>query len=181
MAVVLKSQAPQDFSWMALIARLAFHKVRALKSGDRRPACNLETSIGGFRGSEIVKGSVGCVKASCWCFCWFRLMEYCRISWWVFFSTARILVNDVVYDCTGIGFILPKLWSIFYWKNWSTYFVLRFRCCLGAVSHSLTGPFTVLEPCDQEIWEFCVVQKRWTTDFQVPKLWKGRFGHPSSD
>ena len=37
-------------------------------------------------------------------------------------------------------------------------------------SHS-TGPFTILEPRDQGIGEFYVVQERRETDFEAPKLW----------
>ena len=36
------------------------------------------------------------------------------------------------------------------------------------------SPFTVLEPRDQGIGKYCVVQKRRATDFEAPKLWKGR-------
>ena len=36
--------------------------------------------------------------------------------------------------------------------------------------HALTGSFTILRPRDQETGEFCVVQKRRTTDFEAPKL-----------
>ena len=39
-----------------------------------------------------------------------------------------------------------------------------------------TDPFTILEPCDQEISSFYVDQKRRATDFEAPKLWKGRSG-----
>ena len=39
-------------------------------------------------------------------------------------------------------------------------------------SKILTGPFTI-----QEIIEFCVVQERRATDFEAPKLWKGRSGY----
>ena len=35
-------------------------------------------------------------------------------------------------------------------------------------------PFYNLEPKDQEIGEFCVVQGRQSTDFEAPKLCKGR-------
>ena len=36
-----------------------------------------------------------------------------------------------------------------------------------------TNPFTILEHQDQEIGKFYVVQKRLTTDFEAPILWKG--------
>ena len=39
-----------------------------------------------------------------------------------------------------------------------------------------TKPFTILEPRDQEIGEFYVVQKRRATGFEAPKLWKGSSG-----
>ena len=38
------------------------------------------------------------------------------------------------------------------------------------------GLFTILEPRDQEIGEFYVVQERCTTYLDTPKLWKGRLG-----
>ena len=37
-----------------------------------------------------------------------------------------------------------------------------------------TGPFTILEPDDQEISELYVVQDRHTSDFEALKLGKGR-------
>ena len=36
-----------------------------------------------------------------------------------------------------------------------------------------TGPFTILEPKDQEIGEFYEVQERRATDIEAPKLGKG--------
>ena len=39
-----------------------------------------------------------------------------------------------------------------------------------------TRPFTILEPQDQDIGEFYVVQERRTTDFEASKLWKGSSG-----
>ena len=36
-----------------------------------------------------------------------------------------------------------------------------------------TSPFTILEPQDQEIGEFYVIQERRATDFEASKLWKG--------
>ena len=39
-----------------------------------------------------------------------------------------------------------------------------------------TGPFTILQPQDQEIGEFNSVQERCSTDFEAPKLWTGRLG-----
>ena len=39
-----------------------------------------------------------------------------------------------------------------------------------------TNPFTILEPLDQEIGEFYVVQERHATDLDAPKLWKGSSG-----
>ena len=39
-----------------------------------------------------------------------------------------------------------------------------------------TNPFTILEPQDQEIGEFYVVQERHMTDFKAPKLWMGSSG-----
>ena len=45
-----------------------------------------------------------------------------------------------------------------------------------AVSTHPTNPFTILEPQDQEISEFYVVQERHTTDFKAPKLWMGSSG-----
>ena len=41
-----------------------------------------------------------------------------------------------------------------------------------------TDLFTISGPHDQEIGEFYVaIQKRSATDFEAPKLWKGRSGH----
>ena len=39
-----------------------------------------------------------------------------------------------------------------------------------------TNPFTMLEPQDQEIGEFYVLQERRATDFEASKLWKGSSG-----
>ena len=39
-----------------------------------------------------------------------------------------------------------------------------------------TNPFTFLEPRDQEIDEFYLVQERRATDFEAPKLGKGSSG-----
>ena len=39
-----------------------------------------------------------------------------------------------------------------------------------------TNLFTILGPHDQEIGEYYVVQERRATDFEAPKLWKGRSG-----
>ena len=33
-----------------------------------------------------------------------------------------------------------------------------------------TGPFTISEPRDQDVNEFCMVQERHATDFEAPKL-----------
>ena len=41
-----------------------------------------------------------------------------------------------------------------------------------------TDIFTIPEPQDQEIGEFFVVQERRATDYEAPKLWKGRLGCP---
>ena len=41
-----------------------------------------------------------------------------------------------------------------------------------------TNLFTILEPRDQEIGKFYVVQERRETDFEAPKLWKGSSGWP---
>ena len=41
---------------------------------------------------------------------------------------------------------------------------------------SSTHPFTVLEPQNQEIGEFYVDQESRSTDFEAPKLRKGRLG-----
>ena len=42
--------------------------------------------------------------------------------------------------------------------------------------NSPTGLFTILEPRVQEIDEFYVGEKRRKTDFEAPKLGKGRSG-----
>ena len=39
-----------------------------------------------------------------------------------------------------------------------------------------TGNFAILQTPNQDFSEFYVVQKRHATDFEVPKLWKGRSG-----
>ena len=38
------------------------------------------------------------------------------------------------------------------------------------------NPFTILEPEDQGIGEFYVVQERRATDFKAPELWKSSSG-----
>ena len=43
-----------------------------------------------------------------------------------------------------------------------------------------TNSFTILEPEDQEIGEFYVVQERRATDFEAPKLRKGSSGNEGS-
>ena len=51
--------------------------------------------------------------------------------------------------------------------------------CVSEVSQSRespTNPFIILEPRDQEIGEFYVVEERRATDFEAPKLWKGSSG-----
>ena len=40
-----------------------------------------------------------------------------------------------------------------------------------------TDPFTILVPQDQEIGQFYVGQERYATDFEAPKLRKGRSGN----
>ena len=42
--------------------------------------------------------------------------------------------------------------------------------------HLPNGPFTILEPQDQEIGELYIVQERCATYFEVPKLGNGRSG-----
>ena len=44
-----------------------------------------------------------------------------------------------------------------------------------------TNPFSILEPQDQEIGEFYVVQERRATDLKAPKLWKGSSGRPMKE
>ena len=39
-----------------------------------------------------------------------------------------------------------------------------------------TGPYSFVEPWDQEIGESYEGQERRATDFEAPKLWKGRSG-----
>ena len=48
------------------------------------------------------------------------------------------------------------------------------------VFHFPTNPFTILEPRDQEIGEFYLVQERRATDFEAPKLGKGSSGRLSN-
>ena len=49
------------------------------------------------------------------------------------------------------------------------------NCPYKRARKNRTGPFTISEPCDQEIDEiYVVVQKCRTTDFDAPKLRKGR-------
>ena len=52
--------------------------------------------------------------------------------------------------------------------------------CLAAYIYP-TSPFTILEPQDQDIVEFYVVQERRATDFKAPKLWKGLSGASSTE
>ena len=47
---------------------------------------------------------------------------------------------------------------------------------LASMARCPTDPFTVLGPCDQDFSELYAVQERDTTDFEAPKLWKGRSG-----
>ena len=42
----------------------------------------------------------------------------------------------------------------------------------------LTGPSTILEPDNQEIGTFYVVEDRRAMDFEAPKLREGRLGWP---
>ena len=42
--------------------------------------------------------------------------------------------------------------------------------------NSPTNHFTILEPQDQEIGEFYLVQERRGTDFKAPKSWKDSSG-----
>ena len=44
------------------------------------------------------------------------------------------------------------------------------------INSNPTGPFTILEPCDQEIGDFCAVRKRRARDVEGPKLRKSRSG-----
>ena len=44
-------------------------------------------------------------------------------------------------------------------------------------SNHPADPFTILDPRDQEIDEFNVVQKRRTMDSDAPMLWKGLSGN----
>ena len=54
------------------------------------------------------------------------------------------------------------------WPTWTTTAQLK-QC------HSKpTGPFTILQPHNQEISEFYVVQERRATDLEAPQLRKGR-------
>ena len=43
-----------------------------------------------------------------------------------------------------------------------------------------TNIFPIIEPPDQEIGEFYVVQERRGTDFEASKLWKGSSGRPEN-
>ena len=45
--------------------------------------------------------------------------------------------------------------------------------------HNPTNPFTILEPHDQEIDEFYLVQERRVTNFEAPKLGKSSSGTPT--
>ena len=63
--------------------------------------------------------------------------------------------------------------------------MLDFQFCLDLFPFSQsrvpvpTGPWTILEPRDQEIHEFDAFQKRRATDFEALKLTKGRSGFAS--
>ena len=48
---------------------------------------------------------------------------------------------------------------------------------IGELINHPIGPFTILQPDDQEIGEFRAVQKRRATDFEAPELWKGPLGN----
>ena len=125
----------------------------AWKYVDWHTLCYSELSIDGFRGPKIVKGSVG----------WEQLRHASTKS------TRK----------TGFSFV-------FVWGEKAGYFCKRWTesSKLNNVEYVIicwannfpTVPFPILEPHDQEIGEFYVVQKRRVTDFEAPKLWKGRSG-----
>ena len=63
--------------------------------------------------------------------------------------------------CRSRKFVALKRWNL--WWGGDQNFIPR-------------NPFSILEPQDQEIREFYVVQERRATNFEAPKLWKGSSG-----
>ena len=77
---------------------------------------------------------------------------------------------------------LENVWSGYNWETGSGRAYFYYSCCFGSQSHAnrfkkgSTGPFTILEPSDQEIGELYVVQERRMADFEAPNLRKTQSG-----
>ena len=73
-----------------------------------------------------------------------------------------------------------SMWNVRSSKNWEKNSLGRYWHLISnwndGVQHFTTGPFTILEPRDQEIGEFQLVRKRRLTDLKTLKLWKGWSG-----
>ena len=97
---------------------------------------------------------------------WRGLGSASRAKYPVFLSnhvgfTPRLLYGSTHYSPESFTH-LKTGWAQDAWLQWSYenwYF------------HLQTGPFTILQPQDQEIGEFYSVQERRSTDFEAPKLW----------